>query len=89
MILMSVADNLVLNYDTEIPVYDACGVRKFDISAVSLSDIDSSLKRWKGKVPVDSVVVVGYTISVFMSRGGHWTLGCNIQWAIVLLAPSS
>ncbi|KAH6880231.1 hypothetical protein BKA70DRAFT_1378236 [Coprinopsis sp. MPI-PUGE-AT-0042] len=80
------ADNFSLDFDSEVPVYDARDI-KFDFDE-DLARIDD-LPRWDEEIPYGSFVVVGYTVAVFKSdKNRSWTISLNIQWAMVVGVPS-
>lgn len=70
-----------------VPIYDARGVDAFDFQT-DLVRLAEALPAWEGgEVPCGSFAVVGHTLSVYRSQAGNWTLGCNIQWVIVVGVP--
>ncbi|KAH6869296.1 hypothetical protein BKA70DRAFT_1104774 [Coprinopsis sp. MPI-PUGE-AT-0042] len=80
------ADSFALDFDSEVPIYDARDV-KFDFNE-DLGRIDD-LPRWDEEIPYGSFVVVGYTVAVFKSdKNRSWTISLNIHWAMVVGVPS-
>ncbi|RXW14797.1 hypothetical protein EST38_g11059 [Candolleomyces aberdarensis] len=79
------ADTFALPTDGAVPVYDARNAN-FNF----LQDLPNleSLPRWEAEIPYGSSVVVGYTLAVYRAKGGNWTLGCNIQWAVIVGLPA-
>ena len=71
-----------------VPVYDATECDDFDVNR-DLPMLASKLPRWKTEIPYGSCVVVGYTMSAFFSGSREWTLGTNIQWAVIVGMPRS
>ncbi|KAH6879351.1 hypothetical protein BKA70DRAFT_1447935 [Coprinopsis sp. MPI-PUGE-AT-0042] len=79
------SDNYTLEHDADIPVYDAQDV-EFDFIK-DLPRLDF-LPRWNGEIPVGSFVAVAYTATVFFAeKTRKWTIGLNIQWAMVIGIP--
>ncbi|KAH6869346.1 hypothetical protein BKA70DRAFT_1131885 [Coprinopsis sp. MPI-PUGE-AT-0042] len=76
-------DNFSLDANAEVPIYDARYSADFDFME-DLVNIDRILPRWEGEIPYGSFVVVAYTIAVYRANNGHWTLSCNIQWAMIV-----
>ncbi|KAJ7745618.1 hypothetical protein B0H14DRAFT_3897476 [Mycena olivaceomarginata] len=74
-----------LNYDDDIPVYDARHTG-FDAS-VDIDNLRDILPMYKGEIPANSCTAVGYTISNFVKASGRSEeqhLSFNIQWVVVL-----
>ncbi|RXW16792.1 hypothetical protein EST38_g9065 [Candolleomyces aberdarensis] len=80
------ADTFSLPNDANIPVFDGRDASGFSVPS-DLTRLSERLPVWHGEIPFGSLVVVAYTVASFRSREGNWTLGCNIQWAIVLGTP--
>ncbi|KAJ7870657.1 hypothetical protein B0H14DRAFT_2571237 [Mycena olivaceomarginata] len=77
-----------LNYDDEIPVYDARHTA-FDASA-DIDSLDTILPLYKGEIPANSCTAVAYTISNFAKGSGRneeHHLSFNIKWVVVLGEP--
>ncbi|KAJ7790412.1 hypothetical protein B0H14DRAFT_2626008 [Mycena olivaceomarginata] len=77
-----------LNYDDEIPVYDARHTT-FDASA-DIDSLDTILPLYKGEIPANSCTAVAYTISNFAKGSGRneeHHLSFNIKWVVVLGEP--
>ncbi|KAJ7788617.1 hypothetical protein B0H14DRAFT_3503969 [Mycena olivaceomarginata] len=77
-----------LNYDDDIPVYDARHTG-FDAS-VDIDNLRDILPMYKGEIPANSCTAVGYTISNFVKASGRSEeqhLSFNIQWVVVLGEP--
>jgi hypothetical protein len=49
----------------------------------------NTFPRWPGEIPEDSFVVVGYTVAVYKSASGNWSISFNLQWAIILGIPET
>ncbi|RXW13803.1 hypothetical protein EST38_g12051 [Candolleomyces aberdarensis] len=82
------ADNFSLPTDGQIPVYDGRYAENFDFN-VDLANISQRLPHFpNSEIPYGSFVVAGYTMSIYRSNAGNWTLACNIQWVIVIGTPS-
>ena len=69
-----------------MPVYDARDAEAFDVNT-DLPNLEAKLPRWREEIPVGSFVVVGFTMTAFFSSSREWTLGLNIQWAIIVGIP--
>ncbi|KAF6751807.1 hypothetical protein DFP72DRAFT_1070845 [Ephemerocybe angulata] len=81
------ADNFSLPNDAEVPVYDARNAKSLDFHAV-LPNLSKALPRYTGgEIPKGSFVMVGYTMTIYRANNGNWTLGCNLQWVIVIGIP--
>ncbi|RXW12853.1 hypothetical protein EST38_g13001 [Candolleomyces aberdarensis] len=80
------AETFSLPNDANIPVFDARDAVGFNMPS-DLTCLSERLPVWHGEIPFGSLVVVAYTVASFRSREGNWTLGCNIQWAVVLGTP--
>ncbi|KAJ7801010.1 hypothetical protein B0H14DRAFT_3490075 [Mycena olivaceomarginata] len=77
-----------LNYDDDIPVYDARHTG-FDAS-VDIKNLPDILPLYKGEIPANSCTAVGYTISNFVKASGRSEeqhLSFNIRWVVVLGEP--
>ncbi|KAJ7719368.1 cytochrome P450 [Mycena olivaceomarginata] len=77
-----------LNYDDNIPVYDARHTG-FDAS-VDIDNLRDILPMYKGEIPANSCTAVGYTISNFVKASGRSEeqhLSFHIQWVVVLGEP--
>ncbi|PPR07085.1 hypothetical protein CVT24_010922, partial [Panaeolus cyanescens] len=80
-------ETLSLPFDAVVPIYDATGVSDFNIDT-DINRLAESLPPWsQGEVPRDSFVVVGYTLSEYLSRKEQWVLSCNLLWVIVIAVP--
>jgi hypothetical protein len=66
-----------------VPIYDARNTPDFNFKT-DIPHVDSRLPRWKGEIPYGSFVAVAYTVAVYRANNGHWTLSCNIQFAIIV-----
>lgn len=78
---------LRLNRFHIVPVYDARAVPSYDFNA-NLPRLANTLPAWtEGEIPYGSFVVVGHTLTVYRSQAGNMTLGCNLQWVIVIGTP--
>jgi hypothetical protein len=69
-----------------VPVYDAR-----DVAFEFGEDLDrlDYLPRWTAEIPVGSFVVVAYTATVFYAeKTRNWTIGLNLQWAMIAGVPS-
>ncbi|KAJ7724346.1 hypothetical protein B0H14DRAFT_3519649 [Mycena olivaceomarginata] len=83
---MTASDSL--NYDDEIPVYDARHTA-FDASA-DIDSLDTIQPLYKGEIPANSCTAVAYTISNFAKGSGRneeHHLSFNIKWVVVLGEP--
>lgn len=45
---------------------------------------DRTLDKYPGEIPVDSVVVTGYTVNIYHGSNSGWSISSNVQWVIVL-----
>ncbi|KAF6741385.1 hypothetical protein DFP72DRAFT_833748 [Ephemerocybe angulata] len=80
-------DNFSLANDAIVPVYDARNVASLDLEEV-LPRLSQVLPIYTGgEIPYGSFVTVGYTMTIYRSNSGMWTLGCNVLWIIVLGIP--
>ncbi|KAF6752333.1 hypothetical protein DFP72DRAFT_1070646 [Ephemerocybe angulata] len=80
-------DNFSLPNDATVPVYDARGAKSLDFHKV-LPNLSSSLPCYTGgEIPQGSFVMVGYTMTVYRANNGNWTLGCNLQWVVIIGTP--
>ncbi|KAJ2911814.1 hypothetical protein MD484_g8602, partial [Candolleomyces efflorescens] len=80
-------DGFVLSTSSEVPVYDARNTQSFNFNT-DLPHLADRLPKWTGgEIPKGSCAVVGYTMAKYMSNKGHWSLGCNIHWVMVLGLP--
>ncbi|KDR73762.1 hypothetical protein GALMADRAFT_142208 [Galerina marginata CBS 339.88] len=71
-------ENMALDYNEDVPIYDARGKYNFDID-IHLPNVHKILPRFDGEVPENSCAVVVYTASVYRhSTSGKWTVSCNI-----------
>ncbi|KAJ2913340.1 hypothetical protein MD484_g7077, partial [Candolleomyces efflorescens] len=81
-----------LAHTADVPVYDARNARTVDFN-VDLPKLAEFLPPFDGEIPYGSLVVVGHSLSCYITSSGKysakWTLGCNILWAIVLGTPSN
>ncbi|KAJ2914761.1 hypothetical protein MD484_g5657, partial [Candolleomyces efflorescens] len=80
------ADALALPTEGQVPVYDARG-STFNFHT-DLPNV-ASLPRWSEEIPAGSFVVVGYTNSLYRSAAGKWTVGFNIQFAVIVGVPAA
>ena len=87
MLPISIVEPWVLTQDL-VPVYDATNADDFDVEN-DIGDLEANLPRWRGEIPYGSFTVVGYTMTAFLSSSREWTLGLNIQWAIVVGIPDN
>ncbi|KAJ7311793.1 hypothetical protein DFH08DRAFT_973869 [Mycena albidolilacea] len=77
-----------LNYDDNVPVYDARHTG-FDAS-VDIDNLERILPLYKGEIPANSCTAVAYTISNFVKSSGRSEeqhLSFNIRWVVVLGEP--
>ncbi|KAF6748639.1 hypothetical protein DFP72DRAFT_819985 [Ephemerocybe angulata] len=80
-------DNFSLANDATVPVYDARKVKSLDFHA-ALPNLSKTLPLYTGgEIPQGSFVMVGYTMTIYRANNGNWTLGCNIQWVILIGSP--
>ncbi|KAJ2915171.1 hypothetical protein MD484_g5222, partial [Candolleomyces efflorescens] len=83
------ADLFSLPADQPVPTYDARSTPDLDFDT-AMPQLTSLLPAWQeGEIPYGSAVLVGYTMTVYRSNAGKWTLGCNIQFVVVLGTPPS
>ncbi|EAU91687.1 hypothetical protein CC1G_04455 [Coprinopsis cinerea okayama7 len=80
------ADSYFLESNNNVPIYDAQNAPDFNLSR-DLPRLPKALPAWQGEIPYGSFVMVGYTVAVYKSNAGRWTVSCNIQWAIVIGTP--
>ncbi|KAF6744859.1 hypothetical protein DFP72DRAFT_825131, partial [Ephemerocybe angulata] len=79
-------DSFSLPNDANVPVYDARNLKFLDFNT-TLPRL-STLPAWTGgEIPQGSFIVVGYTMTIYRANNGNLTLGCNIQWVIVVGTP--
>ncbi|KAG2022486.1 hypothetical protein CC2G_000228 [Coprinopsis cinerea AmutBmut pab1-1] len=78
-----VADNFVRESNNDVPIYDARKASDLNFTR-DLPSLDKVLPAWRGEIPAGSFVMVGYTLAVYKSNVGNWTISCNIHWAIVI-----
>ncbi|KAJ2911598.1 hypothetical protein MD484_g8816, partial [Candolleomyces efflorescens] len=72
-----------------VPTYDARGSPNLDFDT-AMPFLPTLLPPWQyGEIPYGSAVLVAYTMTVYRSNAGNWTLGCNIQFVVVLGTPAS
>lgn len=67
-----------------VPVYD-CRDMELDFSQ-DLSKL-RTFPVWTEEIPVDSFLVVGYTVAVFKASSKQWTVSFNLHWVIILGMP--
>ncbi|KAF6741988.1 hypothetical protein DFP72DRAFT_1082846 [Ephemerocybe angulata] len=80
-------DNFSLPNSATIPVYDARNAEALDFEKV-LPRLAEELPVYTGgEIPFGSFVLVGYTITIYRANNNNWTLGCNIQWVVIVGIP--
>lgn len=71
-----------------VPTYDARGMTSIDFNHILPRLAQNVLPPFtEGEIPQGSFVMVGYTTTIYKAANGNWTLGCNIQWVIVIGTP--
>lgn len=66
-----------------VPIYDAT-TTKISIPETLVS-LDRALPKYKGSVPPNSLVLVGYTVSFYKGDYDvHQSVSNNIAWVIVI-----
>ncbi|KAF6759630.1 hypothetical protein DFP72DRAFT_1063974 [Ephemerocybe angulata] len=82
-----VGDTFSLPNDATIPVYDARNTESLDFEKV-LPRLAEELPLYTGgEIPFGSFVLVGYTMTIYRAKNNNWTLGCNIQWVVIIGIP--
>ncbi|KAF6751778.1 hypothetical protein DFP72DRAFT_763918, partial [Ephemerocybe angulata] len=79
-------DSFSLPNDAIVPVYDARNLDSLDFNDI-LPRLSTLPAYTGGEIPQGSFVVVGYTMTVYLANNGNRTLGCNLQWIIVVGTP--
>ncbi|KAJ2914404.1 hypothetical protein MD484_g6004, partial [Candolleomyces efflorescens] len=85
-------DGFALSHLADVPVFDARDMGAIDFN-VELPDLDAHYPRFFGEVPLGSLVVVGHTMTLYLSGSGEnegkWCLSMNVLWVILLATPNA
>ncbi|TEB19405.1 hypothetical protein FA13DRAFT_1646929 [Coprinellus micaceus] len=82
---VSLQEGYSLSFEEPVPAYDA---REFSVDFNKDLGNLKSFPPWEGKIPVDSFVVVAYTVSVYWNDSKGWSVSFNLKWVMVLGTPS-